>query len=180
MFKYLQAMSGQKLTFQRGSQDGNILHGFADADWASNVSDRKSTSGYVFKLAGGAVSWSLKKQSLVALSSTEAKYIAAAHAAKEAVWLRRFLGELSQCVTLPTTLYIDNQSAITITRNLEFHDRTKHIEVRYHFLQHEFMQGEVDLVYTPTREQVADALTKGLPHEKHEKFRDAMGVCNAA
>jgi hypothetical protein len=180
MFKYLQATSGQKLTFQCGSQDGNILHGFADADWASNVSDRKLTSGYVFKLAGGAVSWSSKKQTSVALSSTEAEYIAAAHAAKEAVWLRCFLGELGQCVTLPTTLYIDNQSAITITQNPEFHNCTKHIEVRYHFLRHQFMQGKVDLVYTPTREQVADTLTKGLTREKHKKFCDAMGVRNAA
>jgi hypothetical protein len=180
VFRYLRATSKQKLVYQRGSQDGNVVHGFVDADWASDTSDRKSTSGYVFKLAGGAISWSSKKQTSVAMSSTEAEYIAAAHAAKEAVWLRRLLTELGQPTLHPTLLHIDNQSAIAITRNPEFHDRTKHIEVRYHFLRHQHTQGEIDLVYKPTGEQVADALTKGLSREKHEKFREEMGVRNVA
>lgn len=84
-FRYLRATSDWKLIFQRGTAEGTTLRGFVDADWASDVNDRKSTSGYVFMLAGGAISWSSKKQSSVALSSTEAEYIAAAHAAKEVI-----------------------------------------------------------------------------------------------
>jgi len=133
-FRYLRATSDRQLIFQRGTPSGTVLHGFVDADWASDVNDRKSTSGFVFMLGGTAISWSSKKQAAVALSSTEAKYLARAHAAKEAVWLRRLLGELGQDTNSPTALHIDNQSAITIARNPEFHNHTKHIDVRYHFL----------------------------------------------
>jgi len=94
VFRYLQGTKNRALTFQRGMKDGLVLKGYADADWASDKNDRKSTSGYVFMLGGGITSWSSKKQSAVALSSTEAEYIAGGHAAKEAVWLRRLLSEL--------------------------------------------------------------------------------------
>ena len=175
-FRYLRATSDWKLVFQQGVANGLVLHGYADADWASDTSDRKSTSGYVFLLAGGAVSWSSKKQSSVALSSTEAEYIAGAHAAKEVVWLRRLLSELGLTSDNSTTLLMDNQSAMTIARNPEFHDRTKHIEVRYHFLRVKVENGELELEYVPTGEQVADILTKGLGREKHLKFSEGMGI----
>jgi hypothetical protein len=127
-------------------------------------------------LGGAAVSWGSKKQTSVALSSTEAEYIAAAHAAKEAIWLRRLLTELRESLKLPTTLFIDNQSAMAIARNPEFHDRTKHIEVRYHFLRQVVDDGEIHLEYLPTGEQIADVLTKGLSREKHEVFVRKMGL----
>jgi hypothetical protein len=98
------------------------LHGYVNADWASDVNDQKSTSGFVFMLAGGAISWSSKKQGAVALSSTEFEYIAGAHAAKEATWLRQLLSNLGHGMSLPTLLHIDNQSTITITKNPKFHD----------------------------------------------------------
>jgi hypothetical protein len=153
-----------------------MLIGYADADWASDVNDCKSTSGYTFKLAGAAVSWSSKKQTSVALSSTEAEYISGAHATKEAVWLRQLLSELGIDTSSPTVLHVDNQSAIAIAKNPEFHDRTKHIDVRYHFLRQVVKDRTVELCYTPTGDQVADALTKGLPPALFNKFRDAMGV----
>ena len=128
-------------------------------------------------LAGGAVSWGSKKQSAVALSSMEAEYIAAAHAAKEVVWLRRLLLELKQKIEGPTILNMDNQSAIAIARNPEFHDRSKHIEIRHHFLRQKVEEEELDLAYVPTGDQVADVLTKGLVREKHDKFAEAMGAC---
>jgi hypothetical protein len=175
-FRYLRATSHWKLVFQQGTPNSAILKGFVDADWASDVNDRKSTSGFVFMLAGGAISWGSKKQSAVALSSTEAEYIAAAHAAKEVVWLRRLLTELKQKVGEPTILSMDNQSAIAIARNPEFHDRSKHIEIRHHFLRQKIDENELDLVFVPTGDQVADVLTKGLVREKHERFADAMGT----
>ena len=113
-------------------------------------------------LAGGTISWGLKKQNTVALSSTEAEYIAATHAAKEVVWLRRLLLKLKQKVEGPTILTMDNQSAITIARNPEFHDHSKHIEIWHHFLRQKIEEGELGLEYTPTGDQVADILTKGL------------------
>jgi hypothetical protein len=179
-FRYLRATSNRQLVFQRGTPSGTILHGFVDADWASDVNDRKSTSGFVFMLGGAAISWSSKKQAAVALSSTEAEYLAGAHAAKEAVWLRRLLGELGQDTHLPTALHIDNQSAIAIARNPEFHDRTKHIDVRYHFLRHKVEAEEIELPYVPTEDQIADVLTKGLVREKHERFAKEMGLRRAA
>jgi hypothetical protein len=175
-FRYLRATSEWKLVFRRGMTNGLTLHGYADADWASDVNDRKSTSGYVFLLAGGAISWSSKKQSSVALSSTEAEYIAGAHAAKELVWLRRLLSELGLELNAATTLLMDNQSAMTIARNPEFHDRTKHIEVRYHFLRLKVEDGELVLAYVPTGEQIADVLTKALCREKHLRFSEGMGI----
>ena len=93
-------------------------------------------------MAGGAVSWSSKKQTSVTLSSTEAEYIAGAHAAKETVWLRQLLTELGIPVNTPTTLLMDNQSAIAIVHNPEFHNRTKHINVRYHFLRNKVEEHE--------------------------------------
>ena len=90
-FRYLRATSDLRLVYRRGTPHGTTLCGFVDADWASDINDRKLTSGFVFILTGAAISWSSKKQPVIALSSTEAEYIAAAHVAKEAVWLRRLL-----------------------------------------------------------------------------------------
>ena len=179
-FRYVRATTNRHLVFQRGTPNGTTLHGFVDADWASDINDRKSTSGFVFKLAGAAISWSSKKQATVALSSTEAEYIAAAHAAKEAVWLRRLLTELGLNVNSPTILHIDNQSAIAIARNPEFHDRTKHIQIRHHFLRQLVEDQQIVPQYLPTGVQIADALTKGLCREKHDLFSRAMGLRDVA
>jgi hypothetical protein len=176
VFRYLKATKDWTLTYQRGAPEGLTLTGYSDADWANDLGDRKSTSGYVFKLAGGAISWSSKKQPSVALSSTEAEYIAGAHAAKELVWLRRLLDEVGMPCDDPTTLRMDNQSAMAIAKNPQFHDRTKHIEVRYHYLHDKVEAEELDLEYIPTGEQVADVLTKALNQEKHTGFMKDMGV----
>ena len=109
------------------------MEGFSDADGASQH-HHHSISGYVFTIDGGAVSSSMKKQSLVALWTTEAKYIAATHAAKEAMWIQTFLTEVARPLTQPTTLYCDNQSAISISKNDQYHARTKHINICYHFI----------------------------------------------
>ena len=176
VFHYLRATSGKQLVFGQGTSDGSTLFGYADANWASDINDRKSMSSYVFKMAGAAVSWSSKKQTSVALSSTEAEYIAGAHAAKEAIWLRQLLLELGLEMSSPTTLHIDNQSAITIARNPEFHKHTKHINIRYHYLQQVINDGTLELTYTPTQDQVANILMKGLPPATHIKFRSAIGI----
>src|SRR6266851_3612268 len=155
IFRYLQATSDQQLIFRWGTLGGSTLFGYADVDWASNINDCKSTSGYMFKLAGAAVSWSSKKQTTVTLSSTEVEYISGAHATKEAVWLRQLLSKLGLDTLSPTVLHIDNQSAIAIAKNPKFHNRTKHINICYHFLRQVIEDGTVELQYTPTGDQVA-------------------------
>jgi hypothetical protein len=110
------------------------------------------------------------------LSSTEAEYIAGAHTAKELIWLRQLLTRLSFAMNSPTTLLMDNQSAITITKNPTHHECTKHIKVHYHFLKRMVEDGKIKLEYVPTMEQLADAMTKGLACKKHELFIGQMGL----
>jgi hypothetical protein len=187
------------------------ITGFSDSDWAGDKDSRKSTSGYVFLLYGGAVSWKSTKQSVVATSSTEAEYIACSEAAKEALWIRRLHAEIQgTSTTIPTTLYdrnqhemdiqdqvealritpartiipqgnpqvilADNQSAIKLSKNPHHHNRSKHIDVRYHFVRDSCQKGLIELAYIPTSEMVADILTKALPREKHEKHMKGMGL----
>jgi len=180
VFRYLSATKDWGLVYQRGSPEGLMLTSYIDTDWANDLGDRKSTSGYMFKLAGGAISWSSKKQSSVVLSSTEAEYIAGAHTAKELVWLRRLLGDIGMPDDNPTVLRMDNQSAIAIAKNPQFHNRTKHIEVRYHYLRNKVKEEELKLEYVPTGEQTANALTKALNREKHNTFAKEMGVYRPA
>jgi len=112
------------------------------------------------------------------LSSTEAEYIAGAHTTKEVVWLRRLLAELGLPNNDPTILHMDNQSTMAIAKNPQFHDWTKYIEVQHHFLCCKVKDREIGLEYVPTGDQVADALTKGLNQEKHNKFIREMGLCH--
>ena len=111
------------------------LVGYTDSDWAGSIDDCKSSSGYLFCLGTKLISWSSKKQKIVALSSAEAEYIAATDAACEAVWLRRILLDMQQSEETTTIIHCDNMSAIAITKNLVFHSRTKHIELHHHFIR---------------------------------------------
>jgi hypothetical protein len=114
------------------------VHGYTDADWAGNVLDRRSTSGFMFSFESGAVNWSSKKQLTVALLSTEAEYRGAAIAACEMVWLQKLFLDLGQLVDAPITIYCDNISSIILANNSVYHARTKHIEVHYHFIREKF------------------------------------------
>jgi len=155
------------------------LVGFVDADGASQE-HRRAISGYVFVVDGGAVSWSSKKQELVTLSTTEAEYVAATHAAKEAVWLcsliSKIFAPLEITLTNPTTLHSDNQSAIALAHGRSYHARTKHIDIHYHFIRYIIEAGSIKLIYCPTDEQTADTLTKALPSMKAKHFADSMGL----
>lgn len=133
VFRYLLATKDLELTLG-GSADG--LTRYTDADGASQE-HRRTISGHVFFVNGGAVSWSSRKQELVTLSTAEAKYVAATHAAKEAIWLRNFITEIYTTTEAPTTLYCDNQAAIAMATNGNYHARTKHIDIRYHFIRYQ-------------------------------------------
>ena len=139
-----------------------LLHGYSDADWAGQVEDRRSTSGYVFKLAGGPISWQSKTQKSVALSTAEAEYMALSDAAKEAMHLRALLTVLGIDVEEKTVIYEDNQAAIKIAENPVLHDRTKHIDIRYHFVRELVEALKIDVVYINTKDMVADLMTKAV------------------
>eukprot|EP00253_Pinus_taeda_P023383 PITA_23383 len=137
---------------------------------------RKSTSGCCFGLGSAVVSWFSRKQQSVALGSAEAEYMAASLASCEAIWLRKMLFGLFGQPLRPSVIHCDNQSCIKLTENPVFHDRSKHIGIRYHFIRDYVQKGAVKLEYISTDEQVADILTKALPRGKHVYFRDKMGV----
>eukprot|EP00253_Pinus_taeda_P007994 PITA_07994 len=152
------------------------LHGYTDTDWAGSVVDRKSTFGCCFSLGSTSISWMSRKQKSVALSTIEAKYIAASMASCEAVWLRRLFSELFG-FTLDTTLILcDNQSEIRLSENLLFHDRSKHSDIRYHYIRDMVQRGAIRLQHIGTNEQVADILMKSLGRVRFLTFRERLGV----
>ena len=156
--------------------DNFVLYGYSDSDWAGCVMSRKSTSGHVFRIGECTVSWRSKKQPVVALSSTEAEYVALCEAAQETTWLRHLLYDIGLQQTEPTTVYEDNQGSIALARNPKDHPRTKHVDVKYHFIRDTIERKRMNVVYCPTAEMVADTFTKGLARTSFERHRSAMGV----
>jgi len=152
------------------------VHGYTDANWVDNVSNRRSTSGFMFSFGNGAVSWSSKKQPTVALSSTEAEYKGAIIAACEIVWLQKLLSNLGQSVDALVVIYCDNISSILFANNPIYHARTKHIEVHYHFIREKVLAKEIDFIHVSTEDQVADIFTKALGIDKLRKFRKMFNV----
>jgi hypothetical protein len=153
--------------------------GYSDADWGADVDDRKSISGFVFMLGGAAISWSSKKQSSPATSSCEAEYMAVSHAARHAIWLRRLLSDLSIPTLSSTTLFMDNLSALTHTQETMFSQRTKHIDIQYHFIRHHVLNGTIATYYCPTEIMVADIMTKPLPRVRHDDLTYDLGLLPA-
>jgi hypothetical protein len=157
---------------------GGELEAFLDVDWAFQE-HRHSISGYIFTIGGGTVSWSSKKQAIVTLSTMEAEYIAVTHAAKEALWIRMFLGEITRPLEKATTIHLDNVSAISITKNDEYHPRTKHINIRYHFIRHTVQEKLLHIDYVPTEDMAVDMFTKGLPRHKVLHMNELVGLHSA-
>ena len=171
------------LRYIRGTSDAALCYGgsdltvrgYVDSDFAGDLDKRKSTTGYVFTLAGGAVSWVSKLQTVVALSTTEAEYMAATQACKESVWIQRLLEELGHKQE-KITLFCDNQSALHIARNPAFHSRTKHIGVQYHFVREVVEDGCVDMQKIHTTENLADVMTKSINIDKFIWCRSSYGL----
>ncbi len=152
------------------------VHGYTNADWADNVLDKISTSGFMFSFGSGAVSWSSKKQPTVALSSTEAEYKGVAIAPCEVVWLQKLFSDLGQSMDAHVVIYCDNISSILLANNSVYHVRTKHIEVHYHFIREKVLAKEIDLIHVSTENQVVDIFTKALSIDKLKRFRQMLGV----
>ena len=172
VLRYLVTYPSCGITF--GESNSHLL-GFCDADYAADTDTRKSTTGYVFILNGGAITWSSKRQPTVAASTTEAEYISAASATKEALWLRKLLADFKE-PSRPIEIKSDNQGALKLLRNPISSLRTKHIDVAHHFARERVLRGEVSFAFVPTSHMVADALTKALPSPKFAFCRTAMGM----
>ena len=170
--RYLKGTKDLELTY--GVTDTGII-GYTNADHASQY-HRHSISGYAFLINGGAVSWSSKWQPIVALSTTEAEYVATAHSVKEVLWLWAFLGEITRPLSAPTTLNCDNQSAIALTKDGQFHARTKHINLQFHFICEAVTNGTITMAYCPTQSMVADILMKPLIRGKTEEYTGSLGL----
>lgn len=166
--KYLGIVYGGGITDRRITQ----LHGYCDAGYASDKSQRKLVSGNAFFFVGGIVSHSSKRQTTVTLSTTKAEYYALAKAVAESLWLQMILRELMYKgpEIKKLLLYGDNQSSLNLVENPEFHQRTKHIDVKHHFIRGQVEKGSIELNYTPTDEMVADGLTKPLTAANNKKL----------
>ena len=175
ILRYLKGTLNLAIRYQKS--ENNPLIGYSDADWAGDLDDRHSTTGNLFLMTGGPISWLSKKQAVVALSTSEAEYVALSSAIQEVVWLRKLLiSDIQVTSRDPTLLMEDNQGAISIAKNPVAHSRTKHIDIRYHYIREAIQEAIVNISYCPTEQMVADLLTKPLPKERFKELRDAMGM----
>ncbi|XP_026429163.1 uncharacterized protein LOC113325157 [Papaver somniferum] len=158
ILRYIKGSLHQGLCFS--SKSDLTLQAYSDSDWAGDITDRKSITGYCVFLGDSLISWRSKKQSVVSRSSAEAEYRALAHTTSELIWLRWLLRDMGVIISAPIPLYCDNKAAIQITHNDVFHERTKHIEIDCHFTRHHFKKGTITLSHVKSEFQVVDLFTK--------------------
>ena len=176
ILKYLRRTKDVFLVY--GGEEELVVTGYTDASFQTNKDDSKSQSSFMFKVNGGAVSWKSSKQETVADSTTEAEYIAASEAAKEGVWIRKFLIELGVFpnASSPLDLYCDNSGAIAQAKEPRNHQKSKHVMRRFHLIREFIDRGEIKICKIHTDLNISDPLTKPLPQTKHERHTRAMGI----
>ncbi|GLB42029.1 putative mitochondrial protein [Lyophyllum shimeji] len=177
VFRYLKGTIDVGLNYSGTAFDREkIFRVFSDADWGNSPDDRRSISGYVCVASGGPVTWSSKKQPTVALSSMEAEYMALCHATREIIWLRSLVNELGLLGNQPTDLITDNQSAIKFADNPVFHARSKHIDIRHHFVRERIISNEIQIYHCVSADNKADILTKPLARPTHDAKMESLGM----
>jgi len=149
------------------------ISSFSDADWASDIDSRKSTTGYFVSINGGPISWCSKKQSTVATSTAEAEYMALYETVRESIWVNKLLNDL-KVKNIKINLYCDNQSAIHIAKNPVQHQRTKHIDIKYHFIRECIRDSEINTKYLESKMMIADILTKPLAYPQYCELRSKL------
>ncbi|XP_020686945.1 uncharacterized protein LOC110102803 [Dendrobium catenatum] len=175
------------LRYIRGTHDYGLpittgpltLTTYSDADWASNIDDRKSITGFCSYLGPNLISWSVKKQSTVAKSSTEAEYRALAAATSDVIWLRQLLHDFHASQPAPTMIFCDNISAIALSRNPIFHARTKHIEIDHHFISDHINRKAIEVAHINSADQPADILTKPITGKRFSELRTKLTICRS-
>ncbi|KAE8541722.1 hypothetical protein D1P53_001894 [Cryptococcus gattii VGV] len=174
--RYIRGTSDLSLVFDAHSSK-QVALGYVDADWGGDLNTRRSTTGYVFKVYGGVVAWKSKRQPTVALSTTEAEYMASADAAKQAIWLRLLFEDIGLGLgDQPFQLVNDNAGAIALSKNPVNHEKSKHIDMRHHFIQEKVEDKTVPLAHVPSAENMADLHTKALPTELFTKLCNLLGM----
>ena len=175
IFRYLKGTVDYSLCYQGNDLQ---LRGYTDADWGGDLDERKSTSGFIFLLNNGAISWSSKKQSCIALSTMEAEFVAFSSAVQKAVWFKRFLDHLgiSNEASGPVLVNCDSEAAIAYTKDPKFHCKTKHIDTKYNFVKDIVAREEVNMKYISTQEMVADPLTKPVPRDVFVRHVKTQGL----
>lgn len=176
VIRYVKGTRDLKLRLNDKHNKEEKLIAFADANWAEDRSDRKSTSGHYCSLNGGTISWFSRKQHVIALSSCEAEYVALAETCKEVTWIREVTKEFDIKTMEATTVYTDNQSCIAMVINKKHSNKTKHVDVKYHYVRDEAERGRITLRYVPSEHNVADLMTKPLAGIKIEALRKCAGL----
>ena len=175
--RYLQGTKALNLALG-GPHEDIILKAYVDASWANDLEDRKSTSGCIVLICDSAVTWFSRKQTSVALSTTEAEYVAASSCVQEVLWARQLLDDIGFKQLMATKIMEDNQGCIKLAKNFRTDTRTKHIDIRHHFLRDKINSKEIEMVYCPTEDMAADVLTKALPGPQFTKLRETLGLAN--
>jgi hypothetical protein len=176
LLRYIAGTIDYGLVYPKLTKGDSRLIGYSDSDLGGDVDERKSTAGVIFFLGEMVISWSSQKQKTVALSTCEAKYMAGAAGACQAVWLRRLLSDIAGENVQQPILKMDNQSAIALSKNPVLHDRSKHIDTKFHFIRECVEDGRISLEHVTTQEQLADILTKSLGRARFCELRDKIGV----
>jgi len=175
VLRYLKGTAELGLRFSGGAVDqANVLYGYSDADWAGDPSSRRSTTGYVFLLNGAAVSWNSKLQPTVALSTAEAEYMAVCATMQEGLFLRQLLDDMGFKQSGMTVIYEDNQGCIALSKNPITSSRSKHIDIKFHFVREQIRNGVFEVLFCPTEDMLADAFTKPMAPERHERLANEM------
>ena len=173
IIKYVKTTAKFGVWYSKDTSD--VLIGYYDANWAENANDRKSTSGSCFYVGNNLVSWMSKKQNSISLSTAEAEYIVAGRCCTQLLWMQKLLHDYGICQK-HFTIYCDNTSAINISKNLVQYSRTKHIEIRHHFIRKLVEDGTLTLEFIHTDDQKADLFTKSLDNKHFEFLRQSIGV----
>lgn len=172
IMRYLKNTINYKLCYSRKDE----LLAYSDSDWASDIDKRRSCTGYVFTMSGGAVVWKSTRQDTIALSSTEAEYMALSATVQEAIWLIQLNNELGNKLKLPIKVYCDNQSAIKLSESDAYRPRSKHIDIKYHHIREKIQNGLINIEFLGTNDMVADVLTKAITKEKLQNCALKMGL----
>ena len=174
--RYAQGTKDYMLIYRRS--DSLEIKGYSDADFAGDRDDRKSTSGYIFTLAGGAISWKSSKQSIVASSTMYAEFIACFEAMGQAIWLKKFVPDLKvvDCIHKPLKMYCDNQPSVFYAHNNKSSNAAKTIEIRYYVVKDKIQDQTISLEHIRTKDMLADPLTKGLPPNVFKEHLAGMGL----
>lgn len=175
IFRYLKGTVDFKLKYSRTGPATNLTC-YVDSDWASDIDRRRSCGGHTILMSSGSVSWCSKRQATVALSSTEAEYMALSSAVCDVIWTQQLAKELDKNFIANTLIRCDNVSTINLAKSDAFRPRTKHIDIRYHYLREKVESKVIDLEYVPTTENVADMLTKAITKQKHIFCTAGMGL----